>query len=385
MKRLWNHYSIRLILFASVLYGIIFSVNGLVMGGDSNWYLKLAQGVAHRDFSTFGQFPFHYLYAVILSAGYLLTPDHAIGFATVINVAILIALPLLSYHISLKLTGNRRLSYLAGVAIMFQVEFIFWALFVLSDVLFLVLLATFILCVLRATRGGRSWVTLVVVSVLLLFARPTALVALPVGWLYVAYHVHRPSFHHRLVVMLSVVIGVVLLLIGSWSLHLPTVYQSLWLSTRVATNNVNEITEAFKFDLPVGVTEQEYKLEQFREFIIQHPVKYTVMCLQRFVAFWHPWVWGAWSSAHRAIELVYSLFLTAVAIYAVISRSLRREKWLLLSLAFGFSLLTVFGQIDSDIRYRLPSELSVLLLVPVIVASWVGKHSWQGKLAKIFN
>ncbi len=374
---------LRIAVFAAALYGIIFIVNGVVFGGDSNGYLKMAREAARGDFSTFAQYPFHSLYVLILSVGYLLHIP-IIPFVTGVNLTILVALPVLFYRVCLLLTGQQTLSYWAGLAIMFQPAFIFWGLFILTDVLFLTLLTAFILVVVKEARqhSASALTTLIIISVLLLFSRPASVAALFVGAAYVAYH--RLGIATAFLFTFGLPILVLELAAGFVPSHtpgrlimtwhspitqLPTVYQSLWLSTKVSTNNVDEITEAFKFELPDGKTEADYKLQQFAEFVREHPVKYVAMCVQRFVAYWYPWIWGRWGAAHRAIDFLYSLLLTAVVLAATYSRRIGREKWLLLSLAFGFSLLSVFGQIDSDVRYRLPAELCVLLLVPMVIVA----------------
>lgn len=384
MRSLWRILELRIAIFAFLLYGVIFVGNGIVMGGDSNGYLQMAQEATRGDFSTFAQYPFHGLYALILSVGYLLHIPTTI-FVTGVNIAILVALPVLFYRVCLMLTGQQTLSYWAGLAIMFQVNFIFWGLFVLTDTLFLTLLTAFVLAVLWTTqqKGSKPLIVLSIISVPLLFSRPVSVIALPIGWLFVLDTKWGPAAS-----MLAFCLAGMLVISTATSpalvskiLALPTVYQSLWLSTKVSTNNVDDITEAFKYELPPGKSEADYKLEQFREFLAQHPVRYTVMCVQRLVAYWYPWIWGKWGLAHRAIDFVYSVLLTFIALAVAYSRRIGREKWLLLSLAFGFSLLSVFGQIDSDVRYRLPAELCILILVPTLITSLKGDIRWS-KLAK---
>ncbi len=383
---LWRTVEFRIALFAAILYGIIFIGNGVVMGGDSNGYLRWAQEIARGDFSTFLQYPFHFLYAVILSGGYLLHIPIAL-YTAIINITILAALPVLFYRVCLALTGQQTLSYWAGLAIMFQAEFIFWGLFVLTDTLFLTLLTAFVLTVLWVAqqRGWRSLAALGAVSILLLLSRPASVVALPIGWLFVIDTRWGPAASMLvacLVAMLTIFVATSPVLVNK-VLAIPTAYQSLWLSTKVSTNNVDEITTAFEYDLPSGTTEAEYKLGQFHDFVMQHPVKYTVMCLQRFVAYWYPWIWGKFGLAHRAIDFTYSLFLTAIVAVTVWRRKVRREQWLLLALAFGFSLLSMFGQIDSDVRYRLPAELCILMLVPMVITAWKGDRRWSKVAARL--
>lgn len=370
MRALWHKNGIRVLVYAFVLYGILFAVSGLITGGDSNFYLKLAERISQGDFGFISEWPLHWLYSGFLSIGYSVMPSHIMAFTTAFNLIVLAVLPYFFYRISLMLTGLPKLSYWAGIAVMFQVYFIFWALYILTDSLFLTVLTGFILVVLwYAKRGGiKPLIVLIAVSCLLLFSRPSSVVALPIGWGYAVY----VRWGKMVLVRLSAVALVVLVGILSipptrdMVLGFPTIYQSLWLGARTSTNNIDEITEGFKFDLPDGVSEKNYKLGVFANFVKEQPVKYIAMCGQRLVSYWHPWIWAKWELPHKTLEFVYSFFMTAIIGVAVFWRKVGKEKWLLLSLAGGFSLLTVFGQIDSDVRYRLPAELCVLLLAVMV-------------------
>jgi hypothetical protein len=374
---------VKLFLFPLAIYAVIFISSGLIMGGDSRSYLNMAQQISHGDFSFLSQWPMHWMYPGFLSFGYLI--GQPMVFATVFNLLVLAVMPVIFYRICQELTGWQKLSYWAGVAIIFQVYFIFWALFVLTDSLFITLLAVYILTsIIYSKRGGKGYlILLIMISLVLIFTRPSAIITLPVAWGYILYaRVGKKAFELGSIVFIIFLVSV---MVNGQSrdkiLSLPTVYQSLWLGTRTASNNVDQITEGFKYTLPEGVNERDYKLAQFKSFVADHPLQYAGMCFQRLAAYWMPWIWGKWDWQHKSLEFVYSLYLLASLFIAAFWRKIGREKWLLISMAVGFSLLTVFGQIDSDIRYRLPAELCTLLLSVMVLSKldWKRISCWLRK------
>jgi hypothetical protein len=147
------------------------------------------------------------------------------------------------------------------------------------------------------------------------------------------------------------------------------VAQSLWLSTRVSTNNIDEILTMQDPGLPPDTPEHElieYKVAHATRFIADHPWQYLAMAAKRFVAFWYPWLFARWSLAHNLIDAVLSLALTLGALALLIRGSghTRRMGAIPIAFALSLALLTAFSQIDSDGRYRLPSELLLLVVAP---------------------
>ncbi len=125
IRTLWQRKGFRLCVYVSLFYGVIFAVSGLIMGGDSGMYLKWAERISQGDFGFMPSMPLHWLYSAFLSIGYLMMPEHIMTFATVFNALVLIALPYLFYRVCLMTTGLSKLSYWAGIAVMFQIYFIF--------------------------------------------------------------------------------------------------------------------------------------------------------------------------------------------------------------------------------------------------------------------
>jgi hypothetical protein len=284
------------------------------------------------------------------------------------------------------------MSFLVSLAVVFYPSFLFWSRYILTDTFFLMMLLWHILSVLTLLNKPKSiWALagLILSSLALLFSRPTSLPVLLISTGFILFQ--RWGKKAMLFLALGIVVCTVLVLgipmAREELLNVPSVYQSLWLSTRLSSTHADVQIEAVKFkdELPTGMPVAEFKLNSFKDFVIQHPGEYAGMCSQRFAAYFYPWIWAKWSLYHKILDAMLSIFLTIITVYAVLDRRINNNKYYLLLLALGFCLLTVFGQIDSDGRYRLPAELCILLLLPLIIASWRGDKGFRGRVFAFFN
>lgn len=373
-----------LFLLSVCIYGILGMISPQ-MGGDSGFYLQTAKDLAGGNLEALRNWPLHWFYSACLSIGYLIIPRYFLIFVQVFNVLVASLIPPLFYKISNLITGQNRLSFVVSLPIIFYPYFLFWSRYILTDIFFLTVLLLHILAVSMFLRKQGPWtlVGLILSSLALLFSRPTSLPVLLISAGFILFH----RWGKKAVVFFTV--GIMLctvLVLGIPAsrqkvLNLPTVYQSLWLSTRLSSTSAAEQLEAFKFEdeIPEGMPEAEFKLNYFRDFVTHHPGEYAMMCLKRFVAYWYPWIWGQWAVYHKIFDGLLSLFLTGLAFYALFNKRVSNYKYYFLFLALGFCMLTVFSQIDSDGRYRLPAELSLLLLVPLTISSWRGNSGIFGR------
>ena len=380
-----------LFLLSLFIYGILGIISPQV-GGDTAFYLQLAKDIAGGNLGTLKYWPLHWLYSGCLSIGYILVPGYFMIFVRVFNIFVAALIPLLFYKISRLITGLDRMSFLVSLAVVFYPSFLFWSRYILTDTFFLMVLLWHILSVLtllNKPKSTRALAGLILSSLAVLFSRPTSLPVLLISTGFILFH--RWGKKAMLFLALGIVVCTVLLLgipaAREKILSLPSVYQSLWLSTRLSSTDIEALTEAYKFEdeIPPGMSEAEFKLNSFKDFVIRHPVEYAGVCLKKFAAYFYPWVWAKWALYHKILDALLSIFLTVIAFYAVLDRRINSYKYYFLLFALGFCLLTVFGQIDSDGRYRLPAELCILLLLPLIIASWRGDKGFRGRVFAGFN
>jgi len=148
-------------------------------------------------------------------------------------------------------------------------------------------------------------------------------------------------------------------------LKLPTVAQTLWLSTKVRTGKISELEQAkiLPESLRVApISEQyDYKMRESLAFIHERPALYVSMGVQRFGNFWTPWRHLDWSPRHRFIDAVVSVSLILGTIASLRFRPRMMPWTTLIGCAIALTLESAFGQVDADARYRLPAEV---LLIP---------------------
>lgn len=386
MKRLLQrNKGLILFLISLFVYGVFLSVSPLKTGGDSGFYTRLATEIAGGDFQSLREWPLHWLYSGCLSVGYIIIPHHFLIFVRVFNIFVISLIPLLFYKISNLVTELDKASFVISLPIIFYPNFNFWSRYILTDIFFLAVLLLHVFAILRFLKeqGVRTLLGLILSFLALLFSRPNSLPALLIsaGFIFFCQWGKKAMILFTLAIVLCTTLVLVIPSSRAKILSLPTVYQSLWLSTRISSTTASEQVKRAKFqeEIPTGMSEVEFKLNYFKDFIIHRPAEYVKMCLKRFVAYWYPWIWGEWSIYHKILDGLISLLLTVIALCALLNKKMSNYKYYFLALALGFSLLSVFGQIDSDGRYRLPGELSLLLLIaPTIIPFWRANRGSSG-------
>jgi hypothetical protein len=158
---------------------------------------------------------------------------------------------------------------------------------------------------------------------------------------------------------------------------MPTIAQSLWLSTKVSTGNLTETRTVVALDEKIDrmflgtppELKAQYKINEAIQFIKENPGTYTRMALRKLVSFWFPWAFtDTWSTPHRVVDALLSIALAVGLVLAWRTRIDTAALVLIALVTALFAVLSAFSQIDPDGRYRVPAELPLLLVVP---AGWL--------------
>lgn len=372
-------------------------VDGPLYGGDSRQYVSWAAALAAGDFSVAREWPLHLFYPLALAPMYVLRAPEG-PYVLGLHIAAALATVWLLFQAAAKIGGQR---YGLGVAALGAVypSAVFWFPYVLTETVFLFVLSLFVFATLALVRRptARQGTLFAVASIVLLLARPVAvpLVAAAIAAFAVPLLGRRWGWPRAVAAALlgcaacgalSLVLVLAVPRLGEHILRLPTVTQSLWLSTRVSSSNLDEILALQEAPLPPETPEEavwEFKRAYALRFIVEQPTLYLAMAARRFVSFWYPWLFASWSLGHRLVDAALSLALTAGLLAALVRRASRTPAVVTLAvLAHTLALLSAFSQIDSDARYRLPAELILLLVAPLGLRELVRGAAQHGRAAR---
>jgi hypothetical protein len=361
--------------------------HGPLNGGDSSRYLDFASRMAHGDFTALGEWPFHQLYSVTLTPMFVL-PVSRPEYLAFVHITVSSLTVLLMYLTAVRLAG-RTYGLVVGALASLYVPFLFWMPYVLTETTFLFTVALYVWAsaALLMQPNARTSVIWAVAAALFIVGRPSGPPVAALTFLVLACYFFarwrgpRPALIAgiSIVVLAGVAFATALSTpaIRQRILRMPTVVQSLWVSTKVSTGNMAETRALGLLDEQVDrlflgappEAKTAYKINDAREFIERNPGTYVGMALEKLFAFWIPWAFtDAWSRAHRAVDAAISLSLT-IGLLLTPWTSIRRSMlWLIAVMTVAFAVLSAFSQIDPDGRYRVPAELPVLLVAP---AGWL--------------
>jgi hypothetical protein len=362
-----------------------------IHGADSETYLAFGRAIARGDFGELGRLPFYVLYPITLAPMYALSlpESHYIKWlhlcASTLTAFVL-------YRIG-TLVVSRTFGLLAASVAAVYPFFLFWLPYILTETMFLLCLAVYTLTYLRVLddqrRSTAAWYLLM--CVVFAASRPSAVPCLVFSWLVLAAFFARRRWGG--VKGLSVVAAAAAVLVAAcaWAvassetlrnrmLSMPTIGQTLWASTGYSTGNLSDLKRFEASDRAVhemfrGRPEREqyaYKVREASQFIANHPFAYVRIAWRKMIAYWFPWAFtDSWSPAHRAIDAAISIALSLGFLLCFGKQAI--EVWprtALTVMAGSFVLLSAFGQIDPDGRYRLPAELLVLILALSGYSAW---------------
>jgi hypothetical protein len=384
--------ALALAVLAAVVRCGYLAAGGVIHGGDTRRYLQTARDLSEGTL-TVNDYPLQALYSLILAPVYALDLDLE-TWVLVLHLALGVATVVVMYLLA-TLFLEPVFAFGVGVVVAVLPTALHWSRYIYSETLFLLILSLFLLaCVHQAVQPSTDWRRL---GVLALTAFATVITR-PSGWLIVwtaalclvgftvsdrsGRDAARKAVTRALVA--SIALAVAILAIPPTRegvLESPTVYTSLWVSTRSFTSEIGHVERGLSLppdlrDLEPSAQGAEMRARAF-DFIRNHPVDFASRGGIRFVNFWFPWITASqWSRAHFAIDVALSLALVVFSIYALVTTRLQAARRVILMLALVALLqgvLVGLSQLDSEARLRLPVELTLLPVAAAGVQNLVAR------------
>jgi len=349
-----------------------------VSASDSAEFLNAAQAVTVGNWAQLREFPLHAVYAFLLAPGLWLGDVHAYVF--VLHIALSAGTAVWMSAIARQMTADPLAPIAAGVIGVLYPNLIFWMPYILTDTPFVFLLLAFVWVVIDTVRQPdlRRIAATSITGVVLFFLRPVAVAVVAGGLIFVVAAAARRWQPTR---ARAIAVATVIVLAGMAVVpfaiarsrdvlfHVPTIGQTLWLSTTVVHGRQAELAAAATPASGRDLAEHDQYALKARlaiAFISGHPLRYLTMAVERFVSFWLPALYLDWSPRHRMVDLVTTTALVIAAGCAWLLGA-KRDAWqIVVAFAMLLALESAFGQIDADARYRLPAE--ALLIIPAAVA-----------------
>jgi len=359
---------------AFIVRGVYWLIAPEANASDSAQFLQAAQGILTGEFTTFFiEFPLHKIYPILLLPAYII-PDGFTRYIPLLHISLSSLVVVFLFLINHEITQDYRAQILTALVAIFYPLLLFWMKFILTEAIFIPILTIYVYLTVRLMKRHNYKLALlwILVAALLILSRPVSLsvvilsaVALLAIWL-------QEKFPHqwKLFLGITLIVGIIFFIglisisgIRNKIFRVPTVAQSLWLSTQVVKGTHEEYAAAASAleNVDIGMGDLwDYKINFAIEFIQTQPLKYSWMAVERFFNYYYPWVYPQWSIKHRLLDAVLSLGLTITVIASFKAPSNKRVIVLLVSYALALGLTTAFTQIDTEARYRLPAEVLLL-------------------------
>jgi hypothetical protein len=355
-------------------------------GVDGAGFLTSAHALLAQGPAALASLPVEHspTYPIVLWVGLLLPMD--VGWFTVLVQAVLgAATVVVLYRLTLRETGSRLAARAAGVIAAVQITFVFWTTYLLSETLFLFLIAVAADQALRLKSSRhplRDAVALGVLALISVSVRPTGF-AFTIALLVTLACAGRRGLAERLVgflLPLAVLIGVVLSSavilrdnqttalvqrVGDWA---RSGVQNGLLETEHgrATSGIDlDITPPPIVEtLPAGQRD-EFVRDGPVTFAERHPEFAVEQTLRKFSIFWSPTT-PDYSFAHALGATAYFLVFYALAIVGAVYATRYRLLFVMcVASVCMFTLTSLVTIVDYDQRYRLPVELFMIPLAGV--------------------
>lgn len=366
---------------AIIVRGLYWVVVPDIGAGDSSLFFHVAHGILSGEMAVLAEFPFHIVYSLFLIPGYIL-PGGFSWYIPLLNIVLSAIAVIFLYLVSLEITEDESVHFITMLLVIFHPYLLHWMKYVLTEAVFIPALLVLVHLTIKIlkqpeSKSGLLWVLCVS---LLFFTRPVSFLVLVVLGTFSLVAWSRFKFPRQWIlttgvnILVGLIVGAFVIFnpgINQRLMKLPTIIQSLWLSTRVVSGTFEEYK---KDTLPpeisvLSVDEQwEYKKEYALDFIQSQPLQYLSMAVKRFFNFYYPWMQPQWSIRHRIFDAILSLGMTISVIASFRGSAEKKLILLLLGCALALGITTAFSQIDTDGRYRLPAEI---LLIPVAVTGFV--------------
>jgi hypothetical protein len=348
---------------------------GLPQAYDTKMYLEQAyafidKGIVDKDFNGI----FYVSYYSIL--GLLLKIFHSTDIIVYIQMFINALTVILVYKFGNEIL-NRRAAIISGIFYSFLYPLIHWSIFITTDSFFitLMLLQAYIavLCVKYNKRD--SWIKLIVLSLYMIFFRPTGIVTLTFTALYLLVNADIKGFirrHRKIAISAAVVLAGFLAAAVKIMISQPltgSLERNLyWLLTEVYTNGqMYDIRTPYdmKFDaiIPPG-----YDFVFAAAYFKNNFLNVLLLYLRRIAAFNGVWVWKLNTMSSFKI-ILYFLFYGLAYVFLFIGivdmhrERLMRKGSIVFFMILSILLFTTFFFMDSAYRYRVPAL--VFIIFPV--------------------
>ncbi len=351
---------------------------GIDQAGDTPLYLTTARELSDGTV-TVNDFPLHLLYSFTLAPAFVfgIEPD---TWVVPLHLLLGVATVAVMYRLA-TLFLERGPALLVGAGAAMLPAALHWSHYILSETLFLFIVSVFLLaCAQRLVDPQWDRLRLGVVAalgLLVAFTRPSGVL---IVWSATVCLVGVTASHRRdavtarravgATVIASLLVLAAVLAVPATRhrlLGLPTVYTSIWLSTRTFDSDIDHVAREIELPKEIEALDDPERGNELRErsfeFIREHPGDYVSRAGIRFTNFWFPWLTARWSRAHLALDAAVSLSLVGLSICGLVlvrSRAARNVMVMLALVALVQGVLVAFSQLDSEGRYRLPAELALL-------------------------
>lgn len=370
---------------------------GLPQAYDTKMFLDQAyafinEGIVDKDFNGIFYVSF---YSIV---GLLLKVFRSTYIIVYIQMFVNALTVMLVYKLGKEIL-NRRAAIISGIIYSFLYPLIHWSIFITTDSFFitLMLLQSYlaVLCVKYKKRV--NWLELIIVSVYMIFFRPTGIITLVFTAFYLLINADIKGFvrrHKKIVLAFSALFAVLLAVTVKILINYPltgSLERNLyWLLTEIYSNGqMYDIKTPYdlKFNAktPPG-TDMVFALTYFKyNFInIMH------LYLRRILAFTGVWIWKLNTMSSLRI-FMYFLFYGLAYVFLVVGivdmfrQRLMRKGSIVLCMIFSILIFTTIFFMDSAYRYRMPALVFVAFLIAQgVVAFWdfiktlkVGKMHWK--------
>jgi hypothetical protein len=371
------------------------------LGGDGSGYLAWAQAVVRADPTALTELRVEHapLYGLFLAAG-LLIPVVPITWYVVLSQALAgTATVVVLARLTARETNYRLAGLCAGAIAAVQISFVFWTAYVVSETVFLLIVAVAAdrVLLLRCARNpARDALVVGMLALLSIAARPTGAAFVLAMLVLIAMAAHRSP--KRLALLLTsfsapFILVVVLTAVAAQlsSSSVPAAIPSRvadW--TRSAVENGLLWTETGRatVGIDLGVTPppvvQTLSPDQRDEFLIEGPLAFAArhpeflaqQAIRKLRMFWTPAL-PEYAPAHALAASLYFVPFYALALAGFVLA--RRQTFLITLTGLSvmlFTLTSVITIVDYDQRYRLPAELFLIPLAGCGLA-WLIRRRWS--------
>ena len=353
-------------------------------GGDSYIFNSMAKGIIEgKGLVAFGKSNAHYppVYPIFLSVCYFLFGYNLLAY--LVPQALISSLTaVLIYLIADKVFNKKNVSLIAAFLFIFHPNIIMYSSRVLSDMLYMFLLAI-LLYLLIKIKEKRSLGVLILMGLccgITVLCRSVFIAFLPLLFIWIAMVFWNRKI--EAIKLLFVVFVFISLFSGSWIYRNYKIFNRFIITTdsNVLWQGNNPIYDSVKFldpyktlDYDVVLAKQEnYQKAQIYKsrfksseaaalnWIKENPKRYLFLAARRFIAFCGPYTY-AMKNRNKIIFAVTYVLIFPLGFLGIMN-SVNNKKALLLTFYIAASIaLHTIVEGDDYLRYRMPVEMLITI------------------------